>query len=105
QGVVRTLVTAPATRLVGSGVAPVHEAYARGAAQGYRDTESAGDAGPGGPGSGGAGPAAPSSAAPGWAVSLEPRQRTTQAGLIAAQARREGDRPASGGAPDLKDRS
>jgi hypothetical protein len=32
-------------------------------------------------------------------------QRTTQAGLVAVQALREGDRPASGAGPDLKDKS
>ena len=43
--------------------------------------------------------------APAWAQSLARRQRITQAGLVAAQALREGDRPASGGGPDLKDKS
>ena len=42
---------------------------------------------------------------PAWAQSLARRQRTTQAGLVAAQALREGDRPASGSGPDLKDKS
>ncbi len=43
--------------------------------------------------------------APAWAQSLARRQRTTQAGLVAAQALREGDRPAGGAGPDLKDKS
>ena len=43
--------------------------------------------------------------APAWAQSLARRQRTTQAGLVAAQALREGDRPASGAGPELKDKS
>ena len=42
---------------------------------------------------------------PAWAQSLARRQRLTQAGLVAAQALREGDRPASGSGPDLKDKS
>ena len=37
--------------------------------------------------------------------SLARRQRTTQAVMVAAQALREGDRPAAGAAPDLKDKS
>ena len=49
-------------------------------------------------------PGAPDRAPP-WAQSLARRQRTTQAGLVAAQALREGDRPASGSGPDLKDKS
>ena len=36
---------------------------------------------------------------PAWAQSLARRQRTTQAGLVAAQALREGDRPAAGSRP------
>ena len=45
------------------------------------------------------------SSPPPWAQSLARRQRTTQAGLVAAQALREGDRPTSGSGPDLKDKS
>ena len=45
------------------------------------------------------------SRAPAWAQSLARRQRLTQAGLLAAGALREGDRPVGGGGPDLKDKS
>jgi type IV secretion system protein TrbL len=99
-GVARTLVTAPGSRMIASGTAPVRDAYREGAAQGYRD---AGSSSPGGPGPGGpgAGPDGP----PAWAQSLARRQHLTQAGMVAAQALREGDRPASTSGPDLKDKS
>jgi type IV secretion system protein TrbL len=103
-GVARTIATAPASRMIASGTASVRDAYRRGAAQGYRDAGPPAD--PGSPGrgadafSGGAQPDAPP-----WAQSLARRQRLTQAGLIAAGALREGDRPASGGGPDLKDKT
>ena len=99
RGVARTLVTAPASRMVGSSTAPVRDAYRQGAAQGYRDA----GAGPGSPGPISGGP--PPAGAPPWAQSLARRQRLTQAGLVATQALREGDRPASGAGPDLKDKS
>ena len=105
RGVVSTTVTAPASRMIASGTAPVRDAYRRGAAQGYRDAAPPPD--PGSPGRGAdafPGGAAPSEA-PAWAQSLARRQRLTQAGLVAAGALREGDRPASGGGPDLKDKS
>jgi len=104
RGVARTLITAPTGRLAHSGAAPLRDAHARGAAQGYGDAE-ASDPGAHDAGGGGSQPGAPSSAAPGWARDLARRQRATQAGLMAAQALREGDRPASGAAPDLKDKS
>jgi type IV secretory pathway TrbL component len=47
----------------------------------------------------------PRSGPPAWAQSLARRQQLTQAGMVTAQALREGDRPASGGAPDLKNKS
>ena len=47
----------------------------------------------------------PSGGAPGWARSLARRQRLTQAGLVAAGAMREGDRPAMSTGPELKDKS
>ena len=100
RGVARTTVTAPASRMIASGTAPVRDAYREGAAQGYRD---AGAASPGSPGPTSGGPAPPNP--PAWAQSLARRQRLTQAGLVAAQALREGDRPAGGGGPDLKDKS
>ena len=99
-GVARTLVTAPGSRMIASGTAPVRDAYREGAAQGYRDagSPSPGGAGPSSPGAGPDGP-------PAWAQSLARRQRMTQAGMVAAQALREGDRPASTSGPDLKDKS
>jgi type IV secretion system protein TrbL len=104
RGVARTTAIAPASRMIASGTGPVRDAYREGAAQGYRDTEPPSD--PGAPGRGAdamAGATQPD--APAWAQSLARRQRTTQAGLVAAQALREGDRPASGSGPDLKDKS
>ena len=78
---------------------------AQGAAQGYRDA---------GPPSGAGDPGRRRRSGrrrrrdgrrAGWAQSLARRQRITQAGLVAAQALREGDRPASSAGPDLKDKS
>jgi type IV secretion system protein TrbL len=103
SGVARTLVTAPGSRIAASSTAPVRDAYREGAAHGYRDAGPSSNSGPigGGPGSGGSPPDGP----PAWAQSLARRQRMTQAGMVAAQALREGDRPASGSGPDLKDKS
>jgi type IV secretion system protein TrbL len=42
---------------------------------------------------------------PAWAQRLARRQHTTQAVMVTAQAVREGDRPAAGAAPELKDKS
>ena len=104
RGVARATVTAPASRAVASSTAPVRDAFREGAAQGYRDaTPSSGpDPGPPGGGPGGGGPAG---SAPAWAQRLARRQRMTQAGLVAAQGVREGDRPALSPGPDLKDKS
>jgi type IV secretion system protein TrbL len=103
-GVARATVTAPVSRAVASGTAPVRDAYREGAAQGYRDAgpSSSPDPGPPGAGPGGGGPAG---SPPAWAQRLARRQRMTQAGLIAAQGLREGDRPALSPGPDLKDKS
>jgi type IV secretion system protein TrbL len=103
RAVGRTLLTAPASRLVGAAASGVLDAYGQGAAQGLLDAGPAAD-GPGGRPGGMAPPPAPADAAPGWAQRLARRQKTTQAALLAAQALREGDRPASGGGPDLKDK-
>jgi type IV secretion system protein TrbL len=100
RGVARTTTSAPASRAIELGTAPVRDAYRQGAAQGYRDAQPSSGPGPGAPATGTAQPDAPA-----WAQSLARRQRTTQAGLVAAQALREGDRPASGAGPDLKDKS
>jgi type IV secretion system protein TrbL len=106
RGLARTTLTAPAARMIASSAAPVRDAYREGAAQGMRDAAPASD--PSNPG-GGAIPAAQatpaSDKAPSWAQRLSRRQRANQAGLMAAQALREGDRPVSGAAPDLKDKS
>jgi type IV secretion system protein TrbL len=104
RGVARATVTAPASRAFASGTGPVRDAYREGAAQGYRDAgpSSGPDPGPPGPRPGGGGP--PGSP-PAWAQRLARRQRMTQAGLIAAQGVREGDRPALSPGPDLKDKS
>jgi type IV secretion system protein TrbL len=106
-GVARTLTTAPASRLIASGTAPIRDAYREGAAQGYRDAGPPPGPGPtgGGPG-GGPGPTTGGGGgAPPWAQSLARRQRLTQAGLIAAGALREGDRGAISPGPDLKTKS
>jgi type IV secretion system protein TrbL len=104
RGVARATVTAPASRAFASSTAPVRDAYREGAAQGYRD---AGPASGPDPGPTGAGPAGggPAGSPPAWAQRLARRQRMTQAGMLAAQGLREGDRPALSPGPDLKDRS
>jgi type IV secretion system protein TrbL len=104
RGVARATVTAPAARAFASGTGPVRDAYREGAAQGYRDAgpSSGPDPGPSGPPPGGGGAAG---SPPAWAQRLARRQRMTQAGLIAAQGVREGDRPALSPGPDLKDKS
>jgi type IV secretion system protein TrbL len=81
----------------------MRNAYRRGAAQGYRDAEppDASDPGWGADALGGGAQPEP----PGWARDLARRQRLTQAGLVAAGAMREGDRPAAGSGPDLKDKN
>jgi type IV secretion system protein TrbL len=104
-GVARTMIAGPASRAIASGTGPMRDAYRQGAAQGYRDADlppSDGDPGRGAS-SLGSGPTQPQ--APAWAQNLARRQRTAQAGLLAAQALRDGDRPASGAGPDLKDKS
>ena len=99
RGVARTTLSAPAGRALSAAAGPVRDAYRSGAAQGYRDGAPPADAG--GPPAGGATPGTP----PAWAQRLARRQRSTQAVMVTAQALREGDRPASGAAPDLKDKS
>src|SRR5689334_3079549 len=104
RGIARTTATAPASRMMASGTGPVRDAYRQGAAQGYRDAQPPADSGGDGRGADavGAGATPP---APEWAQNLARRQRLTQAGLLAAGALREGDRPVGGGGPDLKDKS
>jgi type IV secretion system protein TrbL len=104
RGVARATVTAPASRAVASSTGPVRDAFREGAAQGYRDAGPSSGPDPGPPGAGPGG-GAPSGSPPAWAQRLARRQRMTQAGLIAAQGLREGDRPALSPGPDLKDKS
>ena len=116
RGIARATVTAPASSMAGAITGPVRDAYREGAAYGYRTGAPPGPgnggAGPTGTGSGGPGgtpPPSPPPPAPGsppsWAQSLARRQRMTQAGIVAAHAVREGDRPASTSGPELKDKS
>ena len=91
--------------MIASGTAPVRDAYRARRRAGLPRRRP-----PSGPATLAAAPmplaaAQHSRSAPAWAQSLARRQRTTQAGLVAAQALREGDRPASGAGPDLKDKS
>jgi type IV secretion system protein TrbL len=104
RGIARTTVTAPAARLITAGTAPVGDAYRQGAAQGYRDAERPDGSDPG-RGADQLGSGGPQPEPPAWARDLARRQRLTQAGLVAAGALREGDRPAAGSGPDLKDKS
>jgi type IV secretion system protein TrbL len=104
QGVARTAITAPATRLITAATAPVRDAHRRGAAQGYRDAEPPDPSDPG-RGADALGSGGSRAEPPAWARNLARRQRLTQAGLMAAGALREGDRAIGGGGPDLKDKS
>lgn len=102
-GVARATVGAPIAQAVNRATAPVRDAYREGAAAGFRATTPSGDAGAGATSPS---PGATSSAAPpAWATNLARRQRITQAGLMASQALREGDRPAASSGPELKDKS
>lgn len=101
-GVARTTFSGPASRLIASATGPIRDAYRQGAAQGYRDTGSSSADGGAGSGAGAMASSAVQHGPPAWAQSLARRQKLTQAGMVAAHALREGDRPASGGGPDLK---
>jgi type IV secretion system protein TrbL len=103
RGVARTMIAGPASRGVGSVTGPVRDAFRQGAAQGYRDADALSSDRE--PGAGTPGTGVPPAAPPAWAQNLARRQRTTQAGVLATQAMREGDRPASGAGPELKDKS
>ena len=104
RGVARTAISAPTTRLITAGVAPVRDAYRLGAAQGYRDGEPPDPNDPG-RGTDALGSSSSRAEPPAWARNLARRQRLTQAGLMAAGALREGDRPVAGGSPDLNDKN
>jgi type IV secretion system protein TrbL len=86
--------------MIRSATAPVRDAYREGAAAGYRAASPSSDA------AANASMAGPSAGSPpGWARDLGRRQRLTQAGMITAQALREGDRPAGSSGPNLKPNS
>jgi type IV secretion system protein TrbL len=96
-GVARATLATPAAQMLRSAIAPMQDAYREGAAAGYRATSgSSDDSGASGSGLTAAG------GPPGWARDMARRQRLTQAGMITAQALREGDRPAGSSGPSLK---
>ena len=102
SGVARATVGQPAARAAGAVTTPVRDAYREGAAAGIRATQP--------PPSDGSGPGAPPSPPsppppPAWATNLARQQQLRNAGMIATQAIREGDRPASGAGPDLKNKN
>jgi type IV secretion system protein TrbL len=100
-GVLRATVARPAARPLGAVTTSVRDAYREGAAAGIRAT-----APPSHDGAGGSPPSnPPPPATPSWATALARRQKLRDAGFVAAQALREGDRPAAGSGPDLKDKS
>lgn len=129
SGVAKATVAAPAARMANAVTAPARDAYREGAAASYRATASTGNGSSGGSGPSGAGPsgAGPSGTGPAgaggggagssggppsapqpppaWAQNLARRQRFAQAGMMATQALREGDRPASTSGPELKNKS
>jgi type IV secretory pathway TrbL component len=77
------------------------DAYREGAAAGMRATAPSSDDSSGGnPASS---PTQPQT--PPWATALARRQKLRDAGFVATQTLREGDRPAAGSGPDLKDKS
>jgi type IV secretion system protein TrbL len=100
-GVMRATVGRPAARAMGAVTTPVRDAYREGAAAGIRATTPRS--------SDGSGPPPPLSPpppqTPPWATALARRQKLRDAGFVAAQTLREGDRPAAGSGPDLKDKS
>jgi type IV secretion system protein TrbL len=104
-GVARTTMAAPASRMAAAFAAPVTTALRQGAAQGYRDAAPRSGSDSSGRGGDAAAASTAASSPPAWAQSLARRQRMTQASLMAAHALRDGDRPASGGGPDLKNKS
>ena len=106
RGVAKATAAAPASRAIAAVAAPIRDAYREGAASGYRATNPApadGSVGRGGDAL--AGMAASAPPAPAWAQNLARRQRLTQAGMMATQTLREGDRPTSSSGPELKDKS
>lgn len=102
RGVARATVTRPMAAAAAAAVAPVRDAYRQGEAAGLRAT--APSSAPASPGTG-SGPSAPAPGgqSPAWAQRLARNQRLRDAGFVAGQAVREGDRPVGPAAPDLKD--
>ncbi len=105
RGIARTTITARASRMIASRTGPMRDAFRQGAAQGYRDASPPPDPGDTGRGADALASAGTRAEAPPWAQRLARRQRLTQAGLVAAGALREGDRPTGAGGPDLKDKN
>ncbi len=106
RGIARATVGAPVSRLIGSIASPVRDAYREGAADGYRATNPPPADGLAGRGADAmAAMSTSATPAPAWAQTLAQRQRLTQAGMVATQTLREGDRPASSSGPELKDKS
>lgn len=105
RGIAKATVGAPVSRVIGAATGPVRDAYREGAAAGYRATAPPPDAAAGRGADAMASMGASPPTAPTWAQNLARRQRLTQAGMIASQALREGDRPASTSGPELKDKS
>jgi type IV secretion system protein TrbL len=89
RGVAQATIVRPAGGIVSAAAAPVRDAFAQGAAYGYRATAANANQSGGGGG-------APSSEPPAWAQRLSRRQRLRDAAFVASQAVREGDRPAAG---------
>jgi type IV secretion system protein TrbL len=100
-GVVRATAAQPVSRAMGAVTSPVRDAYREGAAAGMRATAPSSDDSSGG----NRASSRPQPQTPSWATALVRRQRLRDAGFVAAQSLREGDWPAAGSGPDLKDKS
>ena len=96
RGVTQAAVSRPIAAAASSATAPVRDAFRQGEAYGLRATATAGTAPPSSPSS-----QTPTSA-PAWATQLSRRQRARDATMVATHAVREGDRPMSPAAPELK---
>ena len=106
RGVARTTVTAPASRMIASGTAPVRDAYRARCGAGLPRRAAAVRSGRPRPrrrrdGTGATQPDRRRRGRRAWRAGSARRRPA----LVAAQALREGDRPASGAGPDLKDKS
>ena len=80
--------------------APIKDAHAHGAAEGYRSTGGS-NASNTGRGAGVVNSPSQSSQAPGWAKQMQGRQRIRDAGMIATHTLRDGDRGGAGEGPKL----